>query len=206
MGKYLHMILILTVIALVSGLALGGLNELTFEQIENNILKFKKIPAVVRIYEAVSGALEDAQRASIEEELLAERKLVDLGGEEPLLLFVVKKEGRPYAAAIENFGLGFGGSLGVMVGFELETGDVVGIGVTTLAETPGVGTRVTEESFTLQFRGLPGDTVFKVKKDGGDIDGISGATISSRAVAEAIARANAFFQEHREKILEAVKE
>ena len=91
-----------------------------------------------------------------------------------------------------------------MIGVNLTTKDVVGIGVTTMSETPGVGTRVREQAFTLQFTGLPGDTPFKVKKDGGPIDAITGATISSRAVTDAVAAAVATFQQHEAAIRDAV--
>jgi electron transport complex protein RnfG len=200
------MIIVLACIALASGLALGGLNELTYERAQNNILKFKKIPAVADIYELVVGKLEPELRRKVEEELLAEKRYLDLGEGELRLFFVVKKDGEPYAVALEDFGTGFGGDLGVMVGFKLETGDLVGIGVTSLAETPGVGTRVTEESFTLQFQGMSKDSNFKVKKDGGDIDAISGATVSSRAVATAIGRARDFYQENLVRIVQAIEE
>jgi electron transport complex protein RnfG len=205
--RTLHMLTVLTLIALLSGTALGGLNQLTFETAQNNILKFKKIPAVVNIYEVVSGTKLSAQeRVKIEEGLLTEKLLLDLGEEEPRLVFVIKKDNKPYAVALEEFGQGFGGALGVMVGFKLETGDLVGIGITTLAETPGVGTRVKEQTFTEQFRDVSKDATIKVKKDGGEIDAISGATISSRAVAQAVAQANAFYQKHEAQIRKTVEE
>ena len=204
MGKYAHMIIVLSAIALLSGLALGGLNELTRERIRDNVLKYKKIPAVADIYEGVAGKLDAAARAAKEEELLAEKKYLDLGGKEPVLLFLIKKGGEPYAVALEAFGAGFGGDVGVMVGFKLDADALAGIGITTLSETPGVGSRVTEASFTLQFRDMPAAAVFKVKKDGGDIDAVTGATISSRAVAEAVRKAAEFFRAHREEILKAL--
>ena len=203
MTKSLHMIAVLSVIALISGFALGSLNDLTYEKAVNNILKFKKIPAVAGLYEVVHGELDPMKRTAVEEELLSERKLVEVEGE-PVLVFVIKKGGKPYAAAIENFGAGFAGDVGVMVGFEIETGDLVGVGVTTLSETPGLGSRVTEDFFTMQFRGLGRDTVFKVKKDGGEIDAVTGATVSSRAVAQAIEEAAAFYAKHREAIVDAI--
>ena len=204
MGNYLRMVIVLSVITLFSGLALGGLNELTYERAQNNILKFKKIPAVADIYGIVAGGYaSDSDRAKIEEGLLAEKMFLDVGEKEPVLFFVVKKEGEPYAVALENFGTGFGGDLGVMAGFTLESGELVGIGITTLSETPGLGTRVKDDVFTGQFPGMPGP-VYKVKKDGGAIDAVSGATISSRAVAEAITRAKEFFEAHQEEIRQAV--
>lgn len=206
MKTYIQMIVVLSVIALISGLALGGLQQLTFERAQNNILKFKKIPAVADIYEIVAGKLAPADRVAVEEGLLAEKRFIDVGGDEPVLMFVVRKDGNPYAAAIEDYGQGFGGDLGVMVGFELETGNLVGVGITTMAETPGVGTLVKNAAFTSQFEGLGPDAVVKVKKDGGEIDAVSGATISSRAVALAIEKARAFYDEHATAIQEAASQ
>ena len=76
-----------------------------------------------------------------------------------------------------------------MVGF---TGDgkLNGIDVLSQKETPGLGAKVDTEAFTRQFRGLSlADTKWAVDKDGGDIDGITAATISSRAVVDAIQKA-----------------
>jgi Na+-translocating ferredoxin:NAD+ oxidoreductase subunit G len=204
MKNSIQMVIVLAVISLLSGLALGGLHQLTFERAQNNILKFKKIPAVADLYEVVAGKLPPAEREAVEEGLLAEKRFVDLGDGEPVLFFIVRKEGEPFAVAIEDYGQGFGGDLGVMVGFEVESGNLLGVGITTMAETPGVGTKVREESFLAQFLGMSKDTVFKVEKDGGEIDAVTGATISVRAVAQGIERAAAFFEEHREAILAAI--
>lgn len=204
MGNYLRMVIVLSVITLSSGLALGGLNELTHEKAANNNLKFKKIPAVAYIYEAIDGKLSAADRSRVEEELLSEKVMVDVGEETPVLMFVIKKDQKPYAVTFERFGQGFGGALGVMAGFQLETGKLVGIGITTLSETPGVGSRVTETTFTRQFQTMPEKAVFKVKKDGGHIDAVTGATVSSRAVASALADAKMFYDRHRETIVKAL--
>ncbi len=206
MATYLRMIIVLSLITLISGLALGALNEMTYEQAENNILRFKKIPAVASIYEAAVGPLTAESRIAMQETLLAEKISVDLGEKEPVLLFVIKKEGKPYAVTLEKFGQGFGGSLGVMAGYLLETGDMVGIGITTLSETPGVGTRITEAAFTDQFKSLGKNAILKVKKDGGNIDAVGGATISSQAVAHAVEQAKAFYQTHQDKIKQAVNQ
>ena len=204
MKNSIQMVVVLTLISLLSGLALGGLHQLTYEKAQNNILKFKKIPAVADIYEIVAGELPPAEREAIEEGLLAEKRFIDVGERKPALFFVIRKDGEPFAVALENYGQGFGGDLGVMVGFEIETGNMVGIGITTMSETPGIGTKVRDESFLTQFHDMAGDAVFKVKKDKGDIDGVTGATISSRAVAEAMTLAKEFYAAHRDEILAAV--
>ena len=81
----------------------------------------------------------------------------------------------------------------------------MGIGITTLSETPGLGTRITEDIFTQQFHNKSKDTIFKVKKDGGEIDAITGATISSRAVAQAITETKIFYEQHQEKLKKCLK-
>ncbi len=203
MKNSIQMVLVLAVISLLSGLALGGLHQLTFERAQNNILKFKKIPAVADIYEVVAGTLPPAEREAIEEGLLAEKRFVEIEGEETLF-FVVRKDGEPFAVALEKYGSGFGGDLGVMVGFEIETGDLVAIGITTMSETPGVGTKVRDEGFLAQFPGMKADSVFKVAKQGGVIDAVTGATVSSAAVAAGIEEAARVYAEHRETILAAI--
>ena len=166
--KYLNLIVVLSIIATTSGLSLGALNQVTFETIQNNILKFKKIPAVADIQEAVTGPATKEERVAVEEALLANKRFVEREGQEPLLFFVVDKGDAPHAVVVEGFGGGFGGDIGVMVGFNLQTGDLAGIGITTLSETPGLGTHVRDAVFREQFKGLAADSVFKVKKDGGN--------------------------------------
>jgi electron transport complex protein RnfG len=84
-----------------------------------------------------------------------------------------------------------------MTGFDLESEALVGIGVTTMSETPGLGTRVRDAEFARQFVGLGVDAALRVKKDGGEIDAVTGATISSRAVADAVRQARDTFAAHK---------
>ncbi len=202
MNSAVRMLVVLSSIAVISGAALGGLHEATRELAENNVLKFKKIPAVVDLYAIVEDGTSDQRRLELEAELLADKRFLDTEDQDPILFFVIKKDGAPYAVTLEEYGQGFGGKLGVMVGFQLEAEKLVGIGVTTLSETPGVGTKVREPSFTEQFVGMSRSEDFQIAKDGGVVDAISGATISSRAVAEAVLGAQAVFDQHMAAIRE----
>jgi len=205
MGKYLNMVVVLTLITAISGLCLGGLYDYTKEEAENNVLRFEKLPAVVSLYEMANAKeLNADDLKTVGDAILADKKELDIGEEKPFILFVVEKDGKPYAAAVEQFGSGYGGNLGVMVGFRLDTGDLVGIGITSMSETPGVGTRVKAKSFTAQFIGLGMDDDFRIKKDGGRIDALSGATVSSTAAANAVIAARDFYKKHESKIREAV--
>ena len=63
----------------------------------------------------------------------------------------------------------------------------MGIQVLEHKETPGLGSKIRDENFKQQYVGQSAESIdFRVKKDGGDIDAISGATISTRAFSEAI--------------------
>jgi electron transport complex protein RnfG len=106
---------------------------------------------------------------------------------EPVTVFVGRKDGKVVSFAYETTADGFGGELGVMVGYDVAKDELTGIGITSQKETPGVGARVTQEEFTSRFAGKAIDTRFRVAQDGGDIDALTGATISSRAVCAAVA-------------------
>jgi len=87
-----------------------------------------------------------------------------------------------------SYGKGYGGPIPVLVALSMDT-IVLAIRPATpaegLKETPGLGTKITEPEFTNQFKNKKPSQI-KLKKDGGEIDAITGATISSRGVVEAI--------------------
>ncbi len=96
---------------------------------------------------------------------------------------------------------GYSGNIFVMMGV-LADGTLGGIEILNHAETPGLGSLIIEDSFKDQFKGRSlDDTNFKVKKDGGDIDQITGATISPRAVSGAVEKGLIWFRDEKEKIL-----
>jgi electron transport complex protein RnfG len=83
-----------------------------------------------------------------------------------------------------------------MVGFDTK-GTILNVNVLEQAETPGLGAKMTEEGNPL-LASIQGKEAAKtkltVKKDGGDVDALTAATISSRAYAEAVARAYSVFK------------
>lgn len=89
---------------------------------------------------------------------------------------------------------GYGGEIRLMVGFTAD-GEVIDFKVLSASETPGLGAKIAAEPFRRGIRGLNVSSNWHVRKDGGDIDAITSATISSRAVCEAIASAAAQFPE-----------
>jgi electron transport complex protein RnfG len=101
-------------------------------------------------------------------------------------------------AAVETFtNKGFSGNISLMVGI-LADGTVKNISVLQHAETPGLGSKMEEESFKNQFNDKnPASFNFSVKKDGGDVDAITAATISSRAFCDAVNRALSTFENNK---------
>ena len=85
-------------------------------------------------------------------------------------------------------GEGYGGDIVLMVGFKKDKKTVISYKVLKASETPGLGMKLSTPEFSGQFKGKDG-TALKVKKDGGEIEAITSATITSRAVCKAIADA-----------------
>jgi electron transport complex protein RnfG len=149
----------------ISGGLLSVLKNSTEDRIEYQQLKFVKGPA---IHEILKGSSNDP--------LVDRFKIAD--GKTERNVFVGVFDGKPNTVALESVGKGFAGDIGVIVAINLDTDKIVGVGVTTLSETPGVGSRVkTDPSFVAQFKGKSIKEPFEVKTNGGNIDAVSGATL-----------------------------
>jgi electron transport complex protein RnfG len=79
---------------------------------------------------------------------------------------------------------GYSSTINALVGINLEN-EITGIDIISHQETPGLGADIEKDDFLAQFIGKTKDSL-KIKKDGGEIDGITGATISSRAITEGV--------------------
>jgi electron transport complex protein RnfG len=174
MREMIKLFLSVLLFSAISGGLLTALKNATQERIEYQQLKFVKGPAIQGI---LKGCTNDP--------LVDRFKVTD--GKEQRNVFVGVFDGKPSTVALESAGKGFGGDIGVIVAVNLENDQIVGIGVTTHSETPGVGSRVkTEDAFAAQFKGKSIKEPFQVKADGGGIDAVSGATVSSRGVTGAV--------------------
>ncbi|MDR1678250.1 MAG: RnfABCDGE type electron transport complex subunit G [Prevotellaceae bacterium] len=108
-----------------------------------------------------------------------------------LVFYPAKKNGELVGTAVKTFTeSGFSGRFDVMVGF-LPDGTIYNSKVLSHKETPGLGSKMSDPKFHDQFNNLKIEGNLSVKKDGGTIDAITAATISSRAYCDAINRAHA---------------
>jgi electron transport complex protein RnfG len=109
-----------------------------------------------------------------------------------LTVFPAKKGSETFAVALEGSGKGFHGEIGVMVGVSKE-GTILDIGITSHTETPGIGTRVTEATYTDRYRGLPATK-------GVTVDAVSGASYSSKGVVAAVNEAVELVEQFKKEI------
>lgn len=91
-------------------------------------------------------------------------------------VYALKQGDEPLGYCVESTTAGFGGDMTLMVGFNSDL-TVVGVQILSHSETPGLGARVNDAGYLSQYGGKTGDLAL-----GEDIDAISGATISSKAV------------------------
>ena len=80
---------------------------------------------------------------------------------------------------------GYGGEIVLMVGLTPEK-KIIGYKKLEAYETPGLGMNLVAEDFMKQFKGMDASKDLKVKKDGGEVEAITSATITTRAVCRAI--------------------
>jgi electron transport complex protein RnfG len=188
MKQIIQMAVVLTLICTVCGIALSGIESATKER---------------RIYQELVNVQGPNVRIVLdgaENDLITDRQTIDIDGED-ILLFVGKKNDRAWAVAYETSAAGFGGELTIMVGYDLEKDKLTGLKIGTNSETAGVGSRVTEDQFTKQFKGLDIALKFTEGPSPDGVDAVSGATVSSTAVSEALKKSVALYPKIKEAVL-----
>ena len=175
-----NMVLVLFTITILSSAAGGGVYLITKEPIAQ-----AKEAAVNNALKQVLPEFEATTKQTIEVNAL------------PIVAHTATVADKAVGYAIESISKnGFGGAIRLMVGFDTE-GNIVNINVLEQKETPGLGTKMADKGNALHSS-LVGKNAGKVnltvKKDGGDVDALTAATISSRAYAEAVAVAYEAFK------------
>jgi len=171
-------IIFLTLVVLLSVVALTLVDGVTAERIAAN-----KREAIKQMLAALFPTMADF----VYDE---ETGLYSLYGEEAVSVdeetgeSLVDQSFPAVGYAFMTNGKGYGGKIGILVGVETNR-TLRGIRVISHQETPGLGSKITNTAFLDQFTGLVSDQLM-LARDGGAIDAITGATISSRAVAEGV--------------------
>ncbi len=186
-SNFVNMVLVLSVITAFAALALGAVYVVTKKPIE--IAQKQKQEAAIRQVLPAFDSLKVVM-------------LPDAEGNDSLQFNIATQGGKLIGVAIKTYtDKGFGGRFDVMVGL-LPDGTINNTAVLDMKETPGLGTNIMHKNsdFPNQFEGKnPASFDLKVTKDGGDVDAITAATISSRAFCDALQRAYKSFEKNKSR-------
>ncbi len=173
MKETLRLILVLTLICAISAALLAAVYGITERPIAA-ALELRTAGAAAKVMPAGLPAPEKV--------VLGERTF-----------FVARQDGRVAAVAVEGRSPnGYGGEIVLMVGIRAD-GTLSNYQKLVANETPGLGTKMESDAFRKPLLGRPLKGDWRVRKDGGDVDAITAATISSRAVLECLRDASAHY-------------
>ncbi len=178
-----NMMLSLTLISLGASAALGFVNDFTTEPIQKQITA-KTVNAIKQVVpEFTNNPVDEVFKVATAEG-------------DSLNVYPAKNGEEIIGYAVRSYtNKGYGGYISFMIGFKPD-GTIVNINVLEQKETPGLGTKMVPEGtadkpeFKDQFMGKNPETfTLKVKKEGGPVDAITAATISSKAFCDGVERA-----------------
>ena len=170
-----NMVAVLFSITLIASAGVGAVNMITADAIAE--------AQAVATKQAIANVLPEFDSSEQSEQTIDDM---------PIKVYTAKKGDKLVGYAVESMTKdGFGGVIRMMVGFTAD-GKINNVNVLEQAETPGLGTKMCDEGNAL-LSSIQGrnswEVEFKVKKDGGELDALTAATISSRAYYNAVARA-----------------
>lgn len=174
-STFVNMVLTLFLVCGIAAGALGYIYTITKEPIATAKKDF--------LYKQINVVVPGADQGEIAEPVT----------KDGLNYYVVKdKSGQVIGTAVESFTeSGFSGRFDIIVGFD-QDGKILDSNVLTHKETPGLGDKMSKDVATWneQFKKKdPASFKLIVKKDGGDVDAITAATISSRGYCDALQKA-----------------
>jgi electron transport complex protein RnfG len=174
-----NMVAVLFTVTLIASAGVGAVNMITADAIaEAN---------AAATTQAVANVLPSFENTEVSEQTIDDM---------PIVVYTASAGDKVVGYAVESMTKnGFGGAIRMMVGFAPD-GQILNVNVLQQAETPGLGTKMADEDNAL-LRSIKDkkawEIEFKVKKDGGELDALTAATISSKAYYDGVARAHQAF-------------
>lgn len=139
-------------------------------------------------------------------ETLLSNKIIFKNKEQLFPIFYDLEAPQVKGIAVEAIGKGgYGGDISIMVGIDLQADKIIGMEIIQHSETPGVGARIEKESFRKQWQNVSLDAGIALKKDGGQVDAISGATYSSAAVINGTNAVLELLKSNKMEIMDLIK-
>jgi len=200
MPETLKMLLVLTLISGAAALGLSAVSDATAPMIADNerLFTLRSINKVLPEAEAP----DPCEKAPPAFDNSPNEDAVCVDG---IKVYRARKGDAVVGVAVEAVGdKAYDGTILALVGLRVSDGMLTGIEVLRHKETPGLGALFATCEFQRQMVGKrPGDMKWSVRKDGGDVDQLSGATISSRCLLNAIGKAQKLLTERKDAILAA---
>lgn len=194
MRELVRMVVVLTVICACSALVLAYANQATKAQREYQLLKYVQEPSIKAV---LSGF--QYNNDPIKDRVVMKMGKNEKGNPSTKTIFPAKENGNVVAVAYGASATGYHGEIDVMVGVNMK-GSVTGVSIMTHSETPGLGARVVEPAFTKQFKGLDLSPALQLSAQGGKVDAVSGASISSKGVVSAVRDALELFPKVKKEV------
>ena len=195
--------IVLALFALVTSLILATTNELTYERIEQSEREAaqRALLEIIPLERHDNDMLMDVQP-------VPEQYWATLGLKKGGNIHIAQDQGQPVAAIIPAVTPdGYSGAISMIIGINFN-GSIAGVRVVEHRETPGLGDKVDlkKSDWILSFNGKslvnPQASGWKVKKEGGDYDQFTGATITPRAVVSQVLKTLQYFEDDRERLLQ----
>ncbi|PLX93947.1 MAG: hypothetical protein C0619_03690 [Desulfuromonas sp.] len=189
-----RLLITLTLIAAGAGLILSMVESVTREPIKEQ--------RRLQMLKALSAVLPEFNNSPDTDIVSLENGVDKKGNPVEVLFYRARKDGEIVGTAFTVVAPdGYSGNIAVMVGLKPDQ-SVNAIEILAHAETPGLGSKIEDPVFKDIFKGKSLDNAdWRVKKDGGEFDQITGATISPRAIVGAVKKGLEFYRENRQKIL-----
>ncbi|HKJ05675.1 MAG TPA: RnfABCDGE type electron transport complex subunit G [Geopsychrobacteraceae bacterium] len=189
-----RLLITLTLIAAGAGLILSMVETLTREPIKEQ--------RRLQMLKALSAVLPEYDNSPDTDIVSLENGVDKKGKPIQVTFYRARKESQLVGTAFKVVAPdGYSGNIEVMVGVKPDQ-SVNAIEILSHAETPGLGDKITQPWFKDLFKGKSLDNAdWRVKKDGGEFDQITGATISPRAIVGAVKKGLEFYRKNQQKIL-----
>jgi len=195
--------IVLALFALVTSLILATTNELTYERIEQS----EREAAQRALLEIIPLEFHDNDML-MDVQPVPEQYWATLGLKKGGNIHIARDQGQPVAVIIPAVTPdGYSGAISMIIGINFN-GSIAGVRVVEHRETPGLGDKVDlkKSDWILSFNGKslvnPQASGWKVKKEGGDYDQFTGATITPRAVISQVLKTLQYFEDDRERLLQ----
>ena len=196
-------IVITTIILLLFALIGTALVVTTFDNTRERIAANERATLLRKLHQLIQPEQHD--NTLLEDTLLVTDKTL-LGTGRPVTVYRARKASQPVALVITPIAPdGYSSSIKLLVGINVD-GTLSGVRVVAHRETPGLGDAIDETRsdwihiFDNKSLGNPLLARWKVKKDGGDFDQLTGATITPRAVVKAVRQALLYYRDNQEAL------